>query len=104
MLKNIFDFNKLKEQAEELRKELKKEVVRSESGGGMVIAKFNGLGELIDINIDVKLIQEKDKELIEDLIEAVLNRGREKVKERWQEKMKSYMGDVPFSGFGDIIA
>jgi len=104
MLKNIFDLKGFKEQAEKVKNELKEERIIVDSGGGMVEVEVDGLGNIIGLKIEESLLGEKDKDLIEDLIVAAINKSREKVKELWQKKMEEYLGILPLSGFGDIIA
>ncbi|MCK4421747.1 YbaB/EbfC family nucleoid-associated protein [candidate division WOR-3 bacterium] len=104
MLKNIFDFAKLKEQAERLKEELKRESVIGESGGGMIKVELDGTGNILNIEIEEDLFKGKDKEFIEDLLVASINDGMAKVKTLWEEKMRDHLGLLPFSGLGDLIA
>ncbi|MEO0292895.1 MAG: YbaB/EbfC family nucleoid-associated protein [candidate division WOR-3 bacterium] len=104
MLKNIFDFVNLQKKAEELKEELKKERVTAESGGGMVKVQVNGFGDVIDLEIEEKLITIKDKELLEDLVVSAINKGREKAKEIFQEKLQEVIGLPPLEGIKDLIS
>jgi len=104
MLKNIFDYKGIKDKAEKIKSELQKAKISAESGGGMIKLEVDGLGNVINLEIEENLFNEKDKELIEDLIVAAVNKSKEKVKELWQREIEEHMGGLPLPGLGDIIA
>lgn len=104
MLKNIFDYKKIKEKVEKIKNELENEKLVAESGGGMIKVEIDGLGNILRLDIEDNIFKEKDKELIEDLIIAAINRSREKLKELWQKKFEEYIGILPFPGVGDLFS
>ncbi len=104
MLKNIFDYKKIKEKVEKIKNELENEKLVAESGGGMIKVEIDGLGNILRLDIEDNIFKEKDKELIEDLIIAAINRSRDKLKELWQKKFEEYIGILPLPGVGDLFS
>ncbi|MBA7622331.1 MAG: YbaB/EbfC family nucleoid-associated protein [Candidatus Stahlbacteria bacterium] len=104
MLKNIFDYKAIKEKTDQIKSELQEERLEAESGGGMVKLEVDGLGNITKLEIEDDLFNEKDKELIEDLIIAAVNKSKEKLKELWQKKFEEYIGDLPLPGLGDLLS
>ncbi len=104
MLKNMLDYKGIKDKVEQIKKDLQQERLVVESGGGMVKVEVDGFGSVTNLEIEDDLFNEKDKQLIEDLIIAAINESREKVKALWQKKIEYYIGNLPLGGLGDIIA
>jgi len=104
MLKNLFDMENLKRKVESVKDELKKEKVLSESGGGMVRVEANGFGDILKLEIENELINEKDKSLLEDLVISAVNMSREKTKDLFQQKMQETIGFLPLEGIKDLIS
>lgn len=103
MLKNIFDYKAIKEKLKEIKSQLEDEKLVAESGGGMVKVEIDGLGNIHKLDIEDKIFDEKDKELIEDLIIAAINNSKEKLKDLWQKKFEEYIGNLPLPGVGDLL-
>lgn len=77
MFENL-DFSKMSEMFEQVQKkatELENELANKEftakSGGGLVSASVNGKGELIDLNIDETLLE--DRESLQILLISAIN-------------------------------
>ena len=75
-----FDMNKLLQQAQQMQAqvaqaqaELAGEVVEASAGGGMVVVKATGAGEVKEIRIDPKAIDPDDPEFLEDAVLAAVN-------------------------------
>ncbi len=60
-----------------------------ESGAGLVTAKVNGKKEVISINIDSSLVNNEDREMMQDLIVAAVNKALENVDSKAKEHMKN---------------
>ena len=82
----------LMKQAQEMQKNMQaaqEEVanmeVTGESGGGMVKVIMTGKHELIKVDIDPSLMD--DKEMLEDLVAAAVNSAARRVDEASKEKM-----------------
>jgi len=72
MLKQI---QKMQEEMAKVQAELENKTVAEESGGGMVKVVANGKKEIISITIDDEILKSGDKEMIEDLIVAAVNKA-----------------------------
>ena len=90
MLKQAQDMQK---RIESVQAELSDTVIDVDSGGGMVRIKINGKLELLELNIDSEVLKE-DKEIIEDLIIAAVNKGISKAQSDSQDKMNSFTGGM----------
>lgn len=89
----------LMKQAQEMQKnmqvaqeELAKMEVTGEAGGGMVKVSMTGKHELVKVDIDDSLMD--DKEMLEDLFAAAVNSASRRVDEVTQEKMGGLTGGV----------
>ena len=72
---------------EKVQNELVNKTVSAESGGGMVKATANGKKEIISIEIDNEVITSGDKEMIEDLVVAAVNKALESANKMAEEEM-----------------
>jgi len=104
MLKNLFDMEGMKKKVDAIKEELKREKIVSESGGGMVRVETNGFGDILKLEIEDELMNEKDKGLLEDLVIAAINMSKEKAKDLFQEKMQEAVGFLPLDGLKDLIS
>jgi DNA-binding YbaB/EbfC family protein len=85
----------LKSKMEALQTELEGAEVEGSSGGGLVVVKLSGKGEMKGVKIDPSLIKPSEQEIIEDLIVAAHADARRKAEALLQEKMKSVTGGLP---------
>jgi len=72
MMKQV---QKMQADMAKVQAELGNKVVTEESGGGMVKATANGKKELVSIVIDEEIAKSGDKEMIEDLVVAAVNKA-----------------------------
>ena len=85
-------FEEIQEKAKKLQEEQEKKVFTAKSGGGMIKVSANGKGEIIDIDIDDSLLE--DKESLQILLLSAVNDVMKMVEE---DKQKSAMGLInPF--------
>jgi len=82
----------LMKQAQEMQKnmqaaqeEIAKMEVTGEAGGGLVKVSMTGKHELVNVDIDESMMD--DKEMLEDLFAAAVNSASRRVEEVSQEKM-----------------
>ncbi len=92
----MFDMNammgKMKEAQENLKKtqdNLKNVTLSTESGAGMVKTTINGNREIIDLQIDESLFTKDDKEMVQDLVVAAVNKALQEIDVRIKEEMQS---------------
>ena len=73
--------------------------ISASSGGGMVSATVDGKGEVKEIRIDPKvleeLLQEKDVEMLEDLVVAAVTQAQAKARQQSEEEMRKMTGGLP---------
>jgi DNA-binding YbaB/EbfC family protein len=62
--------------------------VTAESGAGMVKAKANGLRKLISLDIDPSLLNQEDKEMLNDLVVAAVNKALDEASDKARDEMK----------------
>ncbi|MBC5992122.1 YbaB/EbfC family nucleoid-associated protein [Pontibacter cellulosilyticus] len=72
----------------EAQEKLKDVTVTAESGAGLVKATVNGQRKLIKIEIDPTILNEKDQDMVNDLVVAAVNNAMLTAGERAQEEMK----------------
>ncbi len=70
---------------QEAQEEIAKMEIAGEAGGGMVKVTMTGKHELVKVEIDDSLMD--DKEMLEDLFAAAVNSAARRVEEVTQEKM-----------------
>lgn len=95
-------FGKIQEmqsKMQEAQEGLKEVIVEAEAGGGMVKVKANGNKQIVSIEMDNDVVDPEDKEMLEDLIVAGVNKALEKAEEASKEKMQEmYKGMIPGGG------
>lgn len=69
----------VQDQLKNLDTQAKENIIESNSGGGLVKTKFNGSGELVDIEIDDELLE--DKQTLQILLISAINDGYSKIEE-----------------------
>jgi DNA-binding YbaB/EbfC family protein len=79
---------------QEVQDRLSEVIVEAEAGGGMVTVKANGKREIISIELDRDVIDPDDKEMIEDLVVAGVNKALEKAEEASKAKMQEVYKDI----------
>jgi len=67
--------------------ELENKTVTEESGGGMVKATANGKKEIISIVIDEEIAKSGDKEMLEDLVVAAVNKALQSAGKMAEDEM-----------------
>ena len=87
--------SELKSKMEAMQAELGNLEVEGAAGGGLVIVKLTGKGEVRGVNIDETLLKPAEKQILEDLIVAAHADARRKAETLLQEKMKALTGGLP---------
>lgn len=79
--------------------------VTSEAGAGMVKATINGKRQLIKLEYDPELL--KDKDMLQDLTVAAVNKGladiEEKIKEELKKSTEGVLPNIPGLDFGSLL-
>jgi len=97
----------LQSRLKETRERLGKEVLTAESGAGMVKATVNGNRQVVKIEIDQEIVKKEDKELIQDLTVAAVNKAMqemdEKVKEELKKSTEGLLPNIPGLDLGNLM-
>ncbi|MBM4170659.1 MAG: YbaB/EbfC family nucleoid-associated protein [Ignavibacteria bacterium] len=86
MLKQI---QKMQADMAKVQAELENKTVTEESGGGMVMVTANGKKEILSINIDPEIVKSGDKEMLEDLVVAAINKALQTAGKMAEEEIAS---------------
>jgi nucleoid-associated protein EbfC len=89
---------KMQEKFQKMQDEMGNKTVEAQAGGGMVSCVVNGKQEVLSLKIADEVWEEKDRELIEDLVLAAVNEGLNKSRDLVQEEMSKITGglNLPF--------
>ncbi len=95
------DFNNMLKQAQELQNKMadaqkKVEQLEAEgsSGGGLIKIIVDGKNLVKSVHIDNSLINNDEKEILEDLIVAAFNDAKEKIQNKISDEMSSITGGI----------
>ena len=95
------DMNKMLQQVQQMQAEMEKaqeelahETVEASVGGGMVVVKANGSGEIIEIKISPEAIDPDDPELLADMVLAAVNEALRSAQSLAQSKLGGAMGGL----------
>ena len=97
----MVNIGNMMKQAQEMQKKIAEVQARLESievegvsGGGMVKVVSSAKGNIKSISLDPSLMNEKEKDMTEDLIVAAINDAKKKAEEATQEEMKNVTGGL----------
>ena len=98
-----FDMSKMSEmmtqmqdKAKEIQEQAKNVVFTAKSGGGLVEITVNGTGEVIDLNIDDSMLD--DKNLLQILLMSAMNDANKMIEDNKKSQAMGMMGGVnPFT-------
>jgi nucleoid-associated protein EbfC len=79
----------------------------AESGAGLVRVTVNGHKKVVDLRIDADLVKPEDKEMLEDLVVAAVNKALEtiepKIKEHLQKSTEGLLPNIPGMDLGSLM-
>ena len=84
----------LKSKMEAMQAELERMEVEGAAGGGFVILKLSGKGEIKAAHVDELLLEPDQREIVEDLIVAAHADARRKLEALLQERMQALTGGL----------
>lgn len=95
----------MQKKMQEAQEKLAEITAEGEAGAGMVKAKVNGKHQVLAIDIDEELMKPEDKEMLQDLVVAAVNKAMENVEEQSKAFMqKSTEGLIPnIPGLGNMM-
>ena len=104
MAQNI-DINKLMQQAQQMQEQMAQaqeqlgsETVEASAGGGLVMVRATGNGDITEIKIDPKAIDPDDPELLEDMVLAAVNEALRSAQSLAQSRLGALTGGLGLPG------
>ena len=99
----MLDMNSMMGKVQEAQQKLKEAqdnliniTAEGEAGAGMVKATVNGKRQVLNIEFDKSLLSEQDKEMLQDLTVAAINKAIENIEPKIKEEMeKATSGVIP---------
>lgn len=88
LLGNLGNLSKIQEEMKLATDELQSMRFEGKAGGDMVVVEVDGSQRLTSCTIDAKLIDDNERELIEDLIVAAVNDGLQQARVRSAELLQ----------------
>lgn len=95
MLKQV---QKMQEQLAKMQEELAERTVEATAGGGAVRAVVNGRQEVLSVEIAPEVLEERDAEMLQDLIVAAVNEALKKSQEMVAAEMGKITGGLKLPG------
>lgn len=93
MLKQV---QKLQDEMQKTQQALAAKTVTEEAGGGMIKATANGNKEIVSVEIDKQVINPEEKEILEDLVVAAINKALQSANKMAEEELgKVTKGLIP---------
>ena len=93
MLKQV---QKMQAEMQKVQEELGNKTITEEAGGGMIKATASGNKEVISVEIDPQVIEKEEKEILEDLVVAAVNKALSSASKMAEEEMaKVTKGMIP---------
>ncbi len=84
MMKQI---QKMQEDMAKMQAELGNKTVTEEAGGGMIKVVANGNKEIVSVEIDTQVIVAEEKEILEDLVVAAVNKALASAKKMEEDEL-----------------
>ena len=88
MMKMLGKVKEVQAKMKEAQDNLAQITSTGESGAGMVKVTANGRKQIVQIDIDPEIIKKEDREMLQDLVVAAVNKALENVEVLAKEEMK----------------
>jgi len=84
----------MQDRMQKVQEEIASTEVTGESGAGLVKVTINGSHSVRRVEIDPSLMEEDEKDMLEDLIAAAFNDASRRIEETQKEKMAGVTGGM----------
>lgn len=82
----------------EIQTQLASKTVTAAAGGGLVKVVADGQGKIREIKIDPSVVDPKDVEMLEDLVQAAVSDAQARARELYEEEINRMAGGLsPFN-------
>ncbi|RME20247.1 MAG: YbaB/EbfC family nucleoid-associated protein [Deltaproteobacteria bacterium] len=89
---------RMMQQLQQAQQKLEQTRFSASAGGGMVTAEVDGAGRVHRVEIEQQLFEERDRQLVQDLVVAAVNAAMEKAREQ-KRSMLGPFGQMMPPGF-----
>lgn len=93
LLGNLGNISKMQSEIKNITAELGEMQFEGNAGGDMVVVQVTGAQKIISCSIDARLIDDNERELIEDLVVAAVNDGLLKARTRSAEILQQRLSE-----------
>ncbi len=93
----------MKQRMAEMQAELERQVHEATVGGGMVTAKVNGRGELIDLKINPEVFKSGDAEMLEELVKTAIGSASRTAQESAKQALSQITGGMNIPGMEGLL-
>ena len=93
-------FHAMQGEMKKIQEQIAREEVSGSSGGEMVKVTINGKFEVLDVQLDRKLLEEGNVDMLEGMIVAAMNNAVAKMQELLKEKVKELTGGLNLGELG----
>ena len=98
--KLLRQFHAMQGEMKKIQEQIAREEVTGSSGGEMVKVTINGKFEVLDVQLDRKLLEEGNVDMLEGMIVAAMNNAVAKMQELLKEKVKELTGGLNLGDLG----
>ena len=98
--KLLRQFHTMQGEMKKIQEQMAREEVTGSSGGEMVKVTINGKFEALDVQLDRKLLEEDNVDMLEGMIVAAMNNAVAKMQESLKEKMTKLTGGLNLGELG----
>ena len=104
MLGQIMDSaQQMQGRMKDVQADLKDVIVEGQSGGGIVTVTANGAGRVTKIRIDPVAVDNRDVEMLEDLIVAAVNDALKRAQSEAEGKIGGVTGGMDLGGLEGLL-
>ncbi|MFM8982541.1 MAG: YbaB/EbfC family nucleoid-associated protein [Spartobacteria bacterium] len=96
--KMLKEAQRMQERMAEAQSQLSARSVEASSGGGKVVVKATGSGEITSIKIDPQVVDPNDVEMLEDLVLSAVRQAVEDAKKMAGDEMGKLTGGLKIPG------
>ncbi len=93
----------MQEKMAKVQNELASKTVTGSAGGGMVTVQATGKGEILSISIEDEVIDQSEKELLQDLVGGAVNDALRKARELAKSEMAGLAGGLQIPGLTNMF-